>query len=495
MWWYVVNSSSKDNNAGNTKTKFKMKLADTRLASLVRDKQIVTLGLWWCLVTACLSLTACRQPNGEQSSQSTSNHPPSTQAATDTANPVAQAIAAAQGSQYNNKSQLSPNGCLAATSFAAAPQPTAALSGKLGLWVAEIDPQTLQTVRVVAQNPRLAFPLASTYKQAVLWALLREFDAGRLSPEERFNVTQGNQSLGSYPFDGTNTKELSSRMIAYSDNTATDILHRKVGIDKVQQTADQLGLCQTRVILPTKDWWYLQINLENNKKRIAQWIEARKDERLRLAQQIDQETQANRADYIQAKLNIYFENRYQLDDDLKVHNYSTPQEWANYLAHFYLKPGLSERASQWQGEVMQSGFGRSALNLGQHKIKRFGGKGGNGWKILTYSGYLETEDGKHIVYSFMQHGCYQDYTIPNTRAAFGWISAAIRQVLSDELLDMSLPSATSQTSQQEATLQAHLSPPPAPVSIAPTALPSSLGPDNATGAQEVEVELPELTKP
>ena len=82
-----------------------------------------------------------------------------------------------------------------------APPPPHHLSGQLGLWVAEIDPVTLRPLRAVATNPDSVFPLASTYKQAVLWALLREVDAGRVQPGERFTVTRQNQSLGSYPFD------------------------------------------------------------------------------------------------------------------------------------------------------------------------------------------------------------------------------------------------------------------------------------------------------
>ncbi|CAM3155613.1 hypothetical protein DESA109040_00095 [Deinococcus saxicola] len=56
--------------------------------------------------------------------------------------------------------------------------------------MAETDSRTLQTIKAVGTNPGSVFPLASTYKQALLWALLQEFDAGRLSPNERFNVTR-----------------------------------------------------------------------------------------------------------------------------------------------------------------------------------------------------------------------------------------------------------------------------------------------------------------
>ncbi len=65
----------------------------------------------------------------------------------------------------------------------------------------------------------------------------------------------------------------------------------------------------------------------------------------------------------------------------------------------------------------------------QDKVAWFGGKGGNGWGILTYSGYFQTRDGRHLVYAFMQHGADQSYTMPNTRRAFAWINAGIDAVL------------------------------------------------------------------
>ncbi|OLV17502.1 serine hydrolase [Deinococcus marmoris] len=258
--------------------------------------------------------------------------------------------------------QTRPDGCLAAApTVKKAPPPPLALSGRLGLWVAEIDPRTLQPIRAVGTNPNSVFPLASTYKQAVLWALLREFDAGRLSPNERFDVTRENQSLGSYPFDGSNVKALSVRMIANSDNTATDILHRRVGLGRVQDVADGLGLCRTRLILPTRDWWVAEAGLSGTFNGTTRWASATGKDRARLAALIDADARKYRADYVQYKLDRYFDTRHDPANDLRVHNLSTPYELGTLLAHEFLRPGLSPRAVKWQRDVMALGFGKSAL--------------------------------------------------------------------------------------------------------------------------------------
>ncbi|GAA5531714.1 serine hydrolase [Deinococcus aluminii] len=325
-------------------------------------------------------------------------------------------------------------GCLGnAPAALPAPPPPLPLSGRLGLWVAEVDPVTLRPLRAVASNPDEVFPLASTYKQAVLWAVLRQFDAGTLPPTERFAVTRENQSLGNYPYDGTTVKDLTIRMIRNSDNTATDILHRRVGLKAVQAVADDLGLCRTRLILPTKAWWAAQAGLSATFNGKQGWGAATGEEREHLAAAIDADAQKYRSDYLQRKLDGYFEGEPDPVNDLRVHNLSTPYEFATLLAHEYLRPGLSPHALKWQHEVAALGFGRSALREETlHNVAAFYGKGGNGWRILTYTGYFQTKGGRHIVYAFMQHGADQTYTMPNTRRAFAWINAGIDAVLGEQ---------------------------------------------------------------
>ncbi|WP_369850132.1 serine hydrolase [Deinococcus sp. RM] len=322
-------------------------------------------------------------------------------------------------------------GCLTpAPAVPKAPPPPHHLSGQLGLWVAEVDPVTLSVRRAVATNPDSVFPLASTYKQAVLWALLRDIDAGRVSPQERFDVTRQNQSLGSYPFDGSDVRTLSERMIRNSDNTATDILHRRVGLGAVQDVADRLGLCRTRLILPTKAWWVAQTGLSATFNGTARWVGARGDEQRRIAALIDGDAQRYRADYVQRKLNNHFDHRRDDAVDAQVYNLSTPYEFGTLVAQEFLRPDLSEPSRRWQRDVMALGYGKSALTLTHQKRVRYvGAKGGNGWHLLTYSGYIETTDGHHLVYVFMQRGADQTYTMPNTRRAFAWINAALRDVL------------------------------------------------------------------
>jgi len=320
-----------------------------------------------------------------------------------------------------------PAGCISAPPARPAPPPPAALSGQLGLYVAVIDPQTLQPLRAVSSSPDSRFPLASTYKQAVLWALLRQVDAGTLDLNQKFSVSRQTQSLGAYPFDGSTARQLAERMIQFSDNTATDLLHRTVGLQNVQNVADKLQLCRTRLILPTKDWWTAQAGLSQTFDGTQLWASATGSKRAELAQLIDADAQKLRPDYLQRKLDEYFDQRYDAADDLKVHNFSTPYELATLVSHEFLRSGLSPKSQELQRKLMALGCCKSGLT--PIPLETWGGKGGNGWKILTFSGYFKTVGGEQVVYAFMLHGSAQTYTMRLTRPAFAWIRSALGEIL------------------------------------------------------------------
>ncbi|WP_456829855.1 serine hydrolase [Deinococcus sp. UYEF24] len=325
-----------------------------------------------------------------------------------------------------NSETLSADACLQPPAGSEAPPPPPRLSGRLGLYVAVVDPVTLEPLRAVSHDPGGVFPLASAYKQAVLWALLKQKDAGTLKLSETFSVNSGTQSLGNYPFDHSDVTALAKRMIHNSDNTATDLLHRRVGLQAVQDVADELRLCNTRLILPTKDWWTAQAGLSPTFPGADSFAALRGRDRLQAAQALDADARQNRPDLLQHRLDDYFDHRYSAQTDLGTQNVSTPAEFAHLVAAEFLRSGLSPDSERVQRDIMATGFGRSRLHT---PLTLFGGKGGNGWRMLSFSGYLHTAGGEDVVYAFMQHGADQEYTMPNTGAAFAWINAAIKTVL------------------------------------------------------------------
>ncbi|MBB6098544.1 beta-lactamase class A [Deinobacterium chartae] len=320
-----------------------------------------------------------------------------------------------------------------ATPTLEAPEPPAGLGGRLGLYVAVFDPVTLRPLRAVVQDPDGQYPLASSYKQAVLYALMEQVQSGKVELSERFDVSEADRSLGAYPYDGSNVVTLAERMIHNSDNTATDILHRRVGLEAVQDVADRLKLCHTRLLLPTKTWWTAQAGWggpdfpqEDLLHAAERYATAPREQQLALARRLDERARESNADRLSRALDRYFESdRYDPRIDLNTQNASTPFEFAQLIAHEFLAPGLEEPQRQLFNRIMRLGFGQQLL---EEKSLVFGGKGGNGWRILTMTGYYQNARGEHVVYVFMNHESPQVYTLPETRRAFRWINAAARRL-------------------------------------------------------------------
>ena len=318
------------------------------------------------------------------------------------------------------------------------------LGGQLALFVARFDPVTLEPTKAVMFNPDASFPLASTYKQSVLWALLRQIDAGQLRWNEKFEVTKANQSLGSFPHDGSSVRQLAERMIQHSDNTATDILHRRIGLEAPQKLADELGLCKTRLLLPTKTWWTAQAGAEpeyfspySRLNGAEKFAKASRPFQLEMARKLDARAQSLPADKLRRMLDRYFDGPYynpQIDE--QTQNATTAFEWATLVAHEFLNSGLSVQGDKTLSNIMDLGVGKGYVRSSVPIVK-FGGKTGNGWRIFTASGYVQTRAGQHIVYVLLNQASSQTYTVTPgyMRSAYGWIVRGIQTIQADDALE------------------------------------------------------------
>jgi beta-lactamase class A len=123
----------------------------------------------------------------------------------------------------------------------------ARLDGVLGVYVEDL--RTGEKIEVRADEP---FPTASSIKLAVLYELYRQAQEGRVSlgeltrpPANRVGGGGILQELG----DGVSLswRDLAVLMIGWSDNEATNVLVRRVGMDAVNARLDALGLPHTRL--------------------------------------------------------------------------------------------------------------------------------------------------------------------------------------------------------------------------------------------------------
>jgi beta-lactamase class A len=113
----------------------------------------------------------------------------------------------------------------------------------------------LSTGRAVAVRADQPMNTASVIKLAVLVRAFRDADAGRLNLDARYTIRPQDYRRGTgllqtfAPGLAPTFHDLLTQMIITSDNTATDIMIGKVGLDRVNALLDSLGYRQTRLIM------------------------------------------------------------------------------------------------------------------------------------------------------------------------------------------------------------------------------------------------------
>jgi len=104
--------------------------------------------------------------------------------------------------------------------------------------------------------PDTVFPQASSIKLAVLLELMRQAQEGSLSLEEKHTLRRSEMTVGdTEPIltmlgDGTVTmtlRDLAIFMVVLSDNTATNILIDRLGMERINEGVTRLGLKDTRL--------------------------------------------------------------------------------------------------------------------------------------------------------------------------------------------------------------------------------------------------------
>jgi beta-lactamase class A len=106
----------------------------------------------------------------------------------------------------------------------------------------------------VGVNETLVFPQGSAIKIPVLLELYRQAEAGALRLDERVQVSAADQVGGSGVLrsfgDGTSQvslRDLAVLMINLSDNTATNLLIDRVGMENVNRTMQEIDLGNTKL--------------------------------------------------------------------------------------------------------------------------------------------------------------------------------------------------------------------------------------------------------
>jgi len=125
--------------------------------------------------------------------------------------------------------------------------------GEMGVYA-----KNLATGEIVAVNADERFPTASLIKVAVMAEVFRQIADGKLKNDTTVTLKASDKAGGEtvpvnmlHPGVVLTVDDLLHLMIAYSDNTATNLLVGLVGTANVDRLLDSYGLTKTRLYRPT----------------------------------------------------------------------------------------------------------------------------------------------------------------------------------------------------------------------------------------------------
>jgi beta-lactamase class A len=129
----------------------------------------------------------------------------------------------------------------------------AAFHGEMGVYA-----KNLATGETIAVNADERFPTASLIKVAVMAEVFHQIADGKLKPDTTVTLKASDKAGGEtvpvnmlHPGVVLTVDDLLHLMIAYSDNTATNLLVGLVGTANVDRLLDSYGLTKTRLYRPT----------------------------------------------------------------------------------------------------------------------------------------------------------------------------------------------------------------------------------------------------
>ena len=127
-------------------------------------------------------------------------------------------------------------------------------SGDMGVAIKHVESGEWLVV-----NGDRSYPMASTYKVAILVELFNQVDEGKIRLDEmmlldRFDLHLGSGQLKRFIVPGVSlsTENLAFLMMRISDNSATDLVLERVGIENVNQRLASLGVSELVVSRSTQ---------------------------------------------------------------------------------------------------------------------------------------------------------------------------------------------------------------------------------------------------
>jgi len=283
------------------------------------------------------------------------------------------------------------------------------VKGDVGLYMKHVE-----TCKEIAIDADKIFPLASVFKIPVMVEVFKQADDGLISMDEKIVLDARSYCIGSgvlqYLSPGLEFKvrDLVTLMIVAGDNTASQLLWKRVGIQRVNMLMRELGLAKTSIYLPWREGFLLTMGVGPFKDLTAQeaarrWKGLSDIERMKILNDVDIET----ADLSIDDFRKGYERLYGVKEEKKFKtqreydqvfdNLGTPREIGILLEKILKGEVVSERSSKEMLRLMMRSVGSSATSQFLSPDVPVAAKAGNTAGSLTNASIIYVSSSSHVV--------------------------------------------------------------------------------------------------
>ena len=134
------------------------------------------------------------------------------------------------------------------------------VKGQIGFYMKHIESEKSITI-----DADKIYPLGGVFKLAVMLETFRQAEAGMLSLDERLELENRHYCIGEgllqylQPGLKPTIRDLVALMVIATDNTASEMLWKRIGIQRVNMLIREMGLAKTSIYIPYRESYLMSM--------------------------------------------------------------------------------------------------------------------------------------------------------------------------------------------------------------------------------------------
>jgi beta-lactamase class A len=283
------------------------------------------------------------------------------------------------------------------------------VKGQMGLYMKHVE-----SGKELAIDADKIFPLGSVFKIPVMMEVFRQANDRIISMDEKLLLENRSLCIGSgilqYLSPGTEftIRDLVALMIIATDNTASEMLWKRIGIQRVNMLIRELGLARTSIYLPWREGFLLTMGKGPFKDLSVQeaartWKGLSDHDRMKALDEIDAEFSNLSIDEFRSE----YENLYGMKEEKKFRtqreydqvfdNIGTPREIGILLEKVLRGEVVSKEASKNMLNLMLRSMSGSSLPQYLSDDVRVAARSGITAGSVNNAGIIYVNSNSHIV--------------------------------------------------------------------------------------------------